>query len=69
MRMTGFVQVHPHLGARLTNTLVADTGHFLDEITAQVADRPRSHDRLLTRHRLQVRHDTFYVFSRYGVCG
>ena len=51
MRMTGFVQVHPHLGARLTNVLVVDTGHFLDEITAQVAHRPRIHDRLLTRHR------------------
>lgn len=49
--MTGFVQVDPHLGARLTNILVADTGYFLDEVTAQVAHRPRIHDRLLSRHR------------------
>jgi hypothetical protein len=51
MRMTVFVQVDPHLGTRLTNVLVVDAGHFLDEITAQVAHRPRIHDRLLTRHR------------------
>ncbi len=51
MRMTGFVQVDPHLGARLTNILDVDTGHFLDEITAQVAHRPCVHYRLLSRHR------------------
>jgi hypothetical protein len=51
MRMTGFVQVDPHLATRLTNILVVYTGHFLDEITAQVAHLPRSHDRLLSRHR------------------
>ena len=51
MRMTGFVHVDPHLGARSTNVLVVDTGHFLYEITAQVAYCPRIHDRLLTRHR------------------
>lgn len=49
--MTGFVQVDPHLGTRLTHILFVDTGHFLDEITAQVAHRPRIHDRLLSRHR------------------
>jgi len=49
--MTGFVHVDPHLGTRLTNILVVDTGHFLDEVTAQVAHLPRSHDRPLTRHR------------------
>lgn len=49
--MTGFVQVDPHLGTRLTNILVVDRRYFLDEITAQVAHRPRIHDRLLSRHR------------------
>lgn len=49
--MTVLVQVDPHLGTRLTNVLVVDTGHFLDEITAQVAHRPRIHDRLLSLHR------------------
>ena len=51
MCMTGFVEVYPHLGARLTNVLVVDTGHFLDEITAQVAHSPHVHYRLLSRHR------------------
>jgi hypothetical protein len=49
--MTVFVKVYPHLGARSTNVLVIDTGHFLDEVTAQVAHRPRIHDLLLSRHR------------------
>jgi hypothetical protein len=49
--MTVFVQVYPHLGTRLTNPLVVDNRRFLDEITAQVAHRPRSHDRLLSLHR------------------
>jgi len=51
MRMTGFVHVDPHLGTRLTNILVVDTGHFLDEVTAQVAYRPCGHYRLLSSHR------------------
>ena len=49
--MTVLVQVNPHLGTWLTNILVVDTGHFLDEVTAQVAHFPGIHDRHLSRHR------------------